>query len=179
MSGTAVERGAASARIVWFDELTRDDVAIAGGKGANLGELARAGLPVPEGFVVTAPAYLEAMDVAGVREDLRERADRADVGDEQSLARAASELQELVRKAGVPDALRRDVLDAYHRLGAEAFRGGALVGDGGGLRDDVVRRHERDLHQRARRRRAPRARRRLLGVALRRARVRVPSDAGM
>ena len=38
------------------------DVASAGGKGANLGELTRAGFPVPPGFVVTAPAYLEAMD---------------------------------------------------------------------------------------------------------------------
>lgn len=39
-----------------FGELSRADVAFAGGKGANLGELTRAGLPVPSGFVVGAPA---------------------------------------------------------------------------------------------------------------------------
>ena len=40
-----------------FAELRRDDVDYAGGKGANLGELTAAGLPVPDGFVVGAPAY--------------------------------------------------------------------------------------------------------------------------
>ncbi|WP_346270748.1 PEP/pyruvate-binding domain-containing protein, partial [Pseudonocardia sp.] len=40
-----------------FDELARDDVDVAGGKGANLGELTRAGFPVPPGFVLTTDAY--------------------------------------------------------------------------------------------------------------------------
>lgn len=43
--------------IAWFSEITGDDVASVGGKGANLGELTRAGLPVPPGFVVTTAAY--------------------------------------------------------------------------------------------------------------------------
>ena len=43
--------------VVWFDALSRGDTAIAGGKGANLGELTRAGLPVPPGFVITASAF--------------------------------------------------------------------------------------------------------------------------
>ncbi len=38
-------------------QIGRDDLAVAGGKGANLGELLRAGFPVPEGFVVTTAAY--------------------------------------------------------------------------------------------------------------------------
>src|SRR4029453_15967179 len=40
-----------------FDELGSSDIDQAGGKGANLGELTRAGIPVPRGFVVTAGAY--------------------------------------------------------------------------------------------------------------------------
>ena len=41
---------------VWLDEISKDDIALAGGKGANLGELSHAGLPVPPGFVVTTAA---------------------------------------------------------------------------------------------------------------------------
>jgi pyruvate, water dikinase len=115
-----VMRSESVRRIAWFGELTRSDVPIAGGKGANLGELVRAGLPVPEGFVVTAQAYFEAMDLAGIRRDVRERAARSAAG-EQSVAAVASEIQELVRKAGLPDVLRREVLDAYGRLGRDAF----------------------------------------------------------
>jgi pyruvate,water dikinase len=120
----ARERGdamTANSRIEWFDELTVGDVAIAGGKGANLGELVSAGLPVPEGFVVTAQAYLEAVDLAGVRAELLERSTGADVTDEQTLSAAASELQDLVHKAGIPDALRRDVVEAYRRFGDDPF----------------------------------------------------------
>jgi hypothetical protein len=40
-----------------LDELGRGDIDVAGGKGANLGELVRAGLPVPPGFVLTTAAY--------------------------------------------------------------------------------------------------------------------------
>ena len=47
-----------------FADLRRGDTALAGGKGANLGELTNGGLPVPDGFVVTSDAYLAAMDEA-------------------------------------------------------------------------------------------------------------------
>ena len=105
-------------RIRRFEDLGRDDMAIAGGKGANLGELTRAHLPVPPGFVVTAAAYTEAIDSAGVRSELRERASDADRLDEESLTALVSDLRELVHKAGIPAVLRGEVLDAYHRLGA-------------------------------------------------------------
>ena len=40
-----------------FEDLSKDDLGIAGGKGANLGELTQAGIPVPPGFVVTSKTY--------------------------------------------------------------------------------------------------------------------------
>ncbi len=43
--------------IIWIEELRAKDTALAGGKGANLGELVSAGVPVPPGFVVTSEAY--------------------------------------------------------------------------------------------------------------------------
>ena len=50
-----------------LDELSRDDIPFAGGKGANLGELTNAGFPVPSGFVVGAPAYAAFCDEGGLR----------------------------------------------------------------------------------------------------------------
>lgn len=40
-----------------FDQISKDDVAIAGGKGASLGEMSKAGIPVPPGFIITSKAY--------------------------------------------------------------------------------------------------------------------------
>ena len=43
--------------IAWFDEVGRNDVPLVGGKGANLGEMTKADIPVPPGFIVTADTY--------------------------------------------------------------------------------------------------------------------------
>jgi pyruvate,water dikinase len=118
--------------IAWFDDVSRRDVASVGGKGANLGELTQAGFAVPPGFVVTAGAYLQALDDAGARTDLRGRVDAADVDDPAALTAIATECQERVQAAGMPDAVRHAVLEAYARLGDDehlAVRSSATAED--------------------------------------------------
>jgi pyruvate,water dikinase len=126
-----------SENVVWFSEIGRDDVAQAGGKGANLGELTRAGLPVPPGFVVTAAGYLRAMDEGGVRDDLASVFVEAVLESEDpcALASLADRLRLLVRKAGVPARLREEVVAAYRKLGADvpvAVRSSATAEDTAG-----------------------------------------------
>ena len=75
------------------------DVAVAGGKGANLGELTCAGFPVPDGFVLTTAAYAVAARAAGV--------------DSRDPAGAAERL----RTAPVPGAIAAVARDAYAALG--------------------------------------------------------------
>jgi len=107
------------AKVVGLDEVGRGDVGLVGGKGANLGELLRAGFPVPGGFAVTAAAYLDAMDAGGVRAPLRELSTGAATGD--GLAADADEMQRLVHEAGVPEALRGEIAEAYRSLGPDVF----------------------------------------------------------
>jgi pyruvate,water dikinase len=109
--------------IAWFDTVSRADVARVGGKGANLGELASAGLPVPAGFVVTADAYLHALDDAGVRGTLLDWVDGLDVDDTEALAAVARDCQATVRAAGVPETLHSAIARAYARLSGEAACG--------------------------------------------------------
>ncbi|GHG80534.1 phosphoenolpyruvate synthase [Comamonas sp. JC664] len=120
----------AAPRLLWFNELSRGDVGLAGGKGANLGEMTRAGLPVPPGFVVTAPAFQDAM--ASVRDRLRALWGQVDPDDPASLAQVTARLRGLVREVPIPARLRARVLDAYHQLGegrAVAVRSSATSED--------------------------------------------------
>jgi pyruvate,water dikinase len=103
--------------LIGFEDLSVDMVAEAGGKGANLGELTRAGFPVPPGFVVTAASYLSAMDDAGVRQDIAHVTSEVDVDDATALHEASVSLRDLVAKAGMGDDLRSQVISAYVRLG--------------------------------------------------------------
>lgn len=119
----------------WFDQLSRADVGEAGGKGANLGELTGAGLPVPPGFVITAAGYLASLDDAQVRTEIRQATAEAlaTADDPASLAEHCDILQSLVRKAGVAREVREAILTAYERLGPEtsvAVRSSATAEDG-------------------------------------------------
>lgn len=102
--------------IRWFEELSKDDVEIAGGKGANLGEMTRAGLPVPPGFVVLASGF-QAFTAANHLDELieKELVD-LDPEDHEALEAAASAVQEQVRRGTMPDAVCREIIAAYANL---------------------------------------------------------------
>jgi pyruvate,water dikinase len=105
--------------IAWFDEIGLDDVARVGGKGANLGELVAAGLPVPAGFVVTATAYLDAMAASGVRDDLRALIAGLDECDDAGVLDTAATARRLVRKASMPEPVRAAITAACRGLTPE------------------------------------------------------------
>lgn len=100
-----------------FSAVASGDVAFAGGKGTNLAALARAGLPVPSGFVVGAPAYLSAMRAGGAIETLAAaEVDAAGLPVDQ-LRTKADELARLVRSIGVPAAVGAEIRREYAALG--------------------------------------------------------------
>jgi pyruvate,water dikinase len=104
----------------WFEQIRLADVGLVGGKGANLGEMAGAQLPVPPGFVVTSDAYRYAVSSAGVDGSLAAVLAGVSADDPADLTRAENEAQRLVRSIKLPDDLACAILDAYHRLGEGA-----------------------------------------------------------
>jgi len=105
-----------------LSEIRADDAAEAGGKGANLGEMAAADFPVPGGFVVLRNGYWDTMEFAGVREELaRLHAATLTIADDaDQLTENCRHMQDLVRKAALQPAVREEVLAAYARLGTGA-----------------------------------------------------------
>jgi len=102
-----------------FASLRREDVAYAGGKGANLGELTSAGLPVPDGFVVGAPAYAAYCAETGLRERIAELLDPLDVEDTTALQAASATARELFDRTPVPAQLQQAIRESYERLAGE------------------------------------------------------------
>ncbi len=102
-----------------FASLRREDVPYAGGKGANLGELTAAGLPVPDGFVVGAPAYAAYCAETGLREHLAELLDPLDAEDTAALQAASATARELFDQTPVPAQLQQAIRESYERLASE------------------------------------------------------------
>jgi pyruvate, water dikinase len=91
----------------------------AGGKGANLGEMVTAGLPVPPAFVVLRDGYRDSMRAGGVDDELSalHAEALATADDSARLDELCHRMQGLVGKAGLADGVREQLLDAYRRLG--------------------------------------------------------------
>ncbi|MFT4890071.1 MAG: pyruvate,water dikinase [Halobacteriales archaeon] len=107
--------------VLWLDDIGADDLDEVGGKGASLGELAGAGLPVPPAFVVTAGTYRRFIEEAEIDEELFEAVD-VDVEDSSALAEAAQRAQDLILNTEFPEPLREEILEAYGNLDdGEAF----------------------------------------------------------
>ena len=102
--------------VVKFEDLSKSDIGIAGGKGANLGELTQAGIPVPPGFVVTAQAYEYFMDEAGINDKVMSILDEIDINDTKALQAAAEEIKKIIVEAPIPDDLVLFIREYYNEL---------------------------------------------------------------
>jgi pyruvate,water dikinase len=103
--------------IVWFDEVTKKDIPIVGGKGANLGELTNAGVPVPPGFIVTAAAYFDFLEQAEISDQIRQLLHPADVNNSKQLQQIARKVQQVILAAEMPAELATEIGEAYKKLG--------------------------------------------------------------
>ncbi len=106
-----------SQHIVWFGQVGRDAVSLVGGKGANLGELTQAGIPVPPGFVVTTHAYREFINHSSLDHILRRLLDGLDVNDDDQLNSTAAAVQHAIEQAEMPAVMQQEITAAYVQLG--------------------------------------------------------------
>src|SRR2546427_191427 len=87
--------------IASFSAVGKDDAPLAGGKGANLGELTRAGVRVPPGLVVTCDAYFRFLDEAGLRLEIERLLCGLDCNDRARLEGVAMERMVQAERSGV------------------------------------------------------------------------------
>ena len=103
--------------IMWFNEVTRNDIPLVGGKGANLGEMTNAGIPVPPGFIVTAGAYFSFLEEAGITDDIRAILEPLDPNNSRQLQDISARVKQVILDAAMPAALARDIKEAYLKMG--------------------------------------------------------------
>lgn len=116
--------------VLTFEEIGKDDVASAGGKGANLGEMTAAGIAVPQGFVVTTESYREFMRENNLVETVQQAL--AEAGDDESrLLAAAEQFRALIRKGQMPAEVEAAIREAYagQNLDRVAVRSSATAED--------------------------------------------------
>jgi rifampicin phosphotransferase len=103
----------------WFDEIGKQDIALAGGKGANLGELSRAGLPVPPGLVVTTRAYDAFVEVSDIKGEVVALASVPRAEDPAGFEEVSEGIRALFSGGKVPLEMADEIRAAYQELGED------------------------------------------------------------
>lgn len=109
--------------VEFFEKLNKDDVAIAGGKGANLGELTQAGIPVPLGFVITSQTYRDFIKETGIFDEIMDILDELDINNNKELQKASLKIKSIITETEIPEDIKTIIIEAYnalcHRIGKE------------------------------------------------------------
>jgi phosphoenolpyruvate synthase/pyruvate phosphate dikinase len=101
-------------------DLGAADVASAGGKAASLGELTRAGLRVPAGYVVTAEAFGLAIGTLDPDGAVRDEVARLPADDVDAIGRCTAGVRGRITAAPLPPEVAAEITAAHDRLGAPA-----------------------------------------------------------
>ena len=108
------------ALILWFEELGMDDVGLAGGKNASLGEMyqnmAEKGIRIPNGFALTSYAYNLLVDEAGIRDTIKEILSDLDTGNIQNLQERGKKVRDTILNAKFPKVIVTALEEAYTKL---------------------------------------------------------------
>jgi pyruvate,water dikinase len=99
-----------------FSRLSKNDVAIAGGKGASLGEMTKAGIPVPPGFVVLAAAFDVFLTETKLDSKIESILKKTKTKEINSVDRASNEIKKLILAATFPAELGRVILKEFSGL---------------------------------------------------------------
>ncbi|MDD5433447.1 MAG: phosphoenolpyruvate synthase [Candidatus Pacebacteria bacterium] len=108
--------------ILWFEEISKKDIAIVGGKNASLGEmyssLREKGVNVPNGFALTAQSFWYFLKANNIDQAIKDLFAQLNPNDIESIRETGKKVRGLVSRASFPDDLEQEILDAYHKLSA-------------------------------------------------------------
>jgi len=104
--------------LLWFKDIRFEDVNIVGGKGANLGEMYSLGIPVPNGFVVTADTYFDFIEKNKLKPQIKNILSITNVDHPDELQSASKKIRSLIKKAPFTHNISIQIMTAYKKLGS-------------------------------------------------------------
>jgi len=105
--------------IAWLSDLSKKDLKLAGGKGANLGEIFNAKFPVPQAFVVTTDAFFHFLKEAKLEQKIKDILNQIKVDETKALTTKAKEIRELITQSEMPQNLQVEIIEAYDHFNVD------------------------------------------------------------
>lgn len=100
----------------FFNEISKKDVGIAGGKGASLGEMTQAKIPVPKGFVILSDSFEKFLEETDLNVELDSILDQVNHKEMQSIENASEEIKALILRAEMPKDIEKEIVKGFKKL---------------------------------------------------------------
>lgn len=115
-----------------FNQLNKSDISLAGGKGASLGEMTKAGIPVPPGFVVLTSAFDRFIHETGLKAEIETILHTVNHQEVHTGEFASEKIRFLISAQNMPDDIAKEILEHFHNLNSQyvAVRSSASAEDG-------------------------------------------------
>ncbi|MBX4268568.1 phosphoenolpyruvate synthase [Clostridium estertheticum] len=104
--------------ILFFDEIDKKDISLVGGKGANLGEMTKAGFHVPYGFCVTTQAYREFLQYNNLLNFITEVIKDANI---DNISEIGEKIREKIGQSVIPEEVVKEILSAINKTGTNSY----------------------------------------------------------
>jgi phosphoenolpyruvate synthase/pyruvate phosphate dikinase len=116
----------------FFKDLGKFDAPIAGGKGASLGEMTQAGIPVPGGYVVLSETFEKFIHATDLAQEIDAILDKVDHKAIHTIDQASEDIRALILSREMPDEIKTEIMESFAELNAEfvAVRSSATAEDG-------------------------------------------------
>src|SRR3989344_1980704 len=102
--------------IAWFNKVDKEDIPLVGGKGANLGEMTKAGFPVPNGFIVTSKAFFDFLKANNLELKIKHLIGTANFNNPHSLSQVSKLVKKTVMEGEMSSELKLEIYSAYKKL---------------------------------------------------------------
>ena len=102
--------------VAFFKDIDKSDLSSVGGKGANLGEMIKAGFPVPDGFAITVLAYDKFLEENNLSLLIRNILKVTNVHNPEELNEASRKIQKLIVNSKISNDVAQEVIKAYQKL---------------------------------------------------------------
>ncbi len=114
-----------------FKKISKDDVLLAGGKGASLGEMTNAGIPVPPGFVILSTAFDNFITETGIKADIDAVLHKVNHEDINSVEQASEKIQAIILSKEMPSRMSKQIIKFFDIHGSKfvAVRSSATAED--------------------------------------------------
>jgi len=119
-AGAASQRSAGVPTVLWFEQYWKGLSAEVGGKGASLGEMTGAGMPVPPGFSVTTAAFRQFRDTTDINETIARLIHDLDVTDTSNVSTRCSQIRDAFMAPALPADLDEQIRTSYRELSARS-----------------------------------------------------------